>query len=377
MAFLVDPDDGVGTDYLTINALMVAETGNMSGEVVTLKSTAGSADTVTTVLDEDGDSYSFIVDPDHRHNGTYETDKWRMEFTVTSGQSFVVHGNVKFEGFQFKVIAASGSPLIVAANGDWSDSLQEFYECLFVANNTGSATSIEGIFTVENFNSNVVKVKNCAFWDFDFSSGRGTYAAASITMYLHNCTAYNCTIGFRGAVSTNYAMNCCTNDCTDGFNGDFEAASDYNCSDISSDAPGGNSQTGEVAFVDEGARDLHLAVGDTVAQGNGTDLSGNSDLPVTLDVDGDSRHASAPDIGFDEYAPGATIDQEGFRFRNDDDNEADATWKEDQDTVVSSLAKDTNVRLRMLLNATGDPATHQFKLQYRQKGDAATEWRDV
>ena len=59
----------------------------------------------------------------------------------------------------------------------------------------------------------------------------------------------------------------------------------------------------------------------------------------------------------------ATIEQEGFRPRNDDGTEATATWKANQDTNIT-LAADTAFRLRMLLNATGDPASIGAQLEY-------------
>lgn len=71
-----------------------------------------------------------------------------------------------------------------------------------------------------------------------------------------------------------------------------------------------------------------------------------------------------------------SIEQEGFRFRNDDDNEADATWRQNQD-VNDSIVKDTNLRLRVLLNATGDAPTEQFQLEYKETGDDAVEYRKV
>ncbi len=309
MAFLVDPDNGTGTDYLTINALMVAETGNMDTEVVTLRSTAGSADTVVAVLNEGAAVYEFIVHADDRHSGIYDTSKWRHEISITSGNGIEIHGFVKFEFGQFKTIASSGSPNNIRIIGNVSNHLVEIYEAIVVADNTGTATSIEGILTVDNFGTNVNKIRNSVFYDFDMSSGRGIYNQGGHVTYIHNCTAYNCAIGFRQAgAGTGQAINCCTNDCTDGFEGTFSNSSN-NCSDISSDAPGTSPQTGEVAFVDEAAdpRDLHLASGDTIAQGNGVDLSGDSNLAVTLDVDGDARHASTPDIGFDELAVAVAV----------------------------------------------------------------------
>ncbi len=70
---------------------------------------------------------------------------------------------------------------------------------------------------------------------------------------------------------------------------------------------------------------------------------------------------------FGSIPSGPTLEQEGFRFRNDDGSEAAATWRQAQD-VNDTIAKDTNIRLRVLVNATGDPASNQYQLEYRKVG---------
>jgi hypothetical protein len=63
----------------------------------------------------------------------------------------------------------------------------------------------------------------------------------------------------------------------------------------------------------------------------------------------------------------ATLEQEGFRFRNDDGSETTATWKAAQDTNIKIKA-DTNTRLRALVNATGDPSAQNYQLEFRETG---------
>jgi hypothetical protein len=48
-----------------------------------------------------------------------------------------------------------------------------------------------------------------------------------------------------------------------------------------------------------------------------------------------------------------TLEQEGYRFRNDDGSESTATWLADQDTNITRRAG-VNVRLRVITNITGD-----------------------
>ena len=90
-----------------------------------------------------------------------------------------------------------------------------------------------------------------------------------------------------------------------------------------------------------------------------------------------TQNGSSPNVaGIATYkaATGATLEQEGFRWFNDDGDEDASTAAASQDTNITAPAGETR-RIRMLLNATGDPATTQFKLQYRKVGD--TPWNDV
>jgi hypothetical protein len=64
-----------------------------------------------------------------------------------------------------------------------------------------------------------------------------------------------------------------------------------------------------------------------------------------------------------------TIEQEGFRFRNDDGNETTANWAASQDNNATAPAE-VNLRLRMLINATGNPATAQYQLEYKKSTDS-------
>lgn len=73
-------------------------------------------------------------------------------------------------------------------------------------------------------------------------------------------------------------------------------------------------------------------------------------------------------------AAAATLNQEGYRFRNDDGSETTATWAAAQDTPAT-VAAETTIRLRTLIDATNDPTSGAYKLQYREVGD--TDWKDV
>lgn len=62
----------------------------------------------------------------------------------------------------------------------------------------------------------------------------------------------------------------------------------------------------------------------------------------------------------------ATLEQEGFAFGDDDNNEASHTLNT-QDTNISTADATTKL-IRLLANATGDPAAIAYKLKYQKNG---------
>lgn len=68
------------------------------------------------------------------------------------------------------------------------------------------------------------------------------------------------------------------------------------------------------------------------------------------------------------------ITQSRYRWRNDDGSESSATWAAAENAALTAPTL-TPRRLRVQLDATGDPASKRFKLQYRKVGDGT--WRDI
>jgi hypothetical protein len=150
----------------------------------------------------------------------------------------------------------------------------------------------------------MTRISNCIAWDM---RGPGSANAHGFYIYagsgrMHNCTVVDCEQGIAKGWGVIGAANCLAQDCDDGFfaSGSWAAGTKNNASDIASDAPGTDPQTGTATFA--GALDFHLAAGDTLCRGNGADLSSDGNYPITIDIDGDTR--SAWDIGADEYVAG-------------------------------------------------------------------------
>lgn len=89
----------------------------------------------------------------------------------------------------------------------------------------------------------------------------------------------------------------------------------------------------------------------------------------------DNIVVSTTQLGNDPYNS-AILEQEGFRFRNDDGSESAATWKASQDVNIN-LAANTATRLRMLLDSSDDVDSSQYQLEYRYKasGGSYGSWR--
>jgi hypothetical protein len=91
-------------------------------------------------------------------------------------------------------------------------------------------------------------------------------------------------------------------------------------------------------------------------------------LPATISV------PPSADFALKEMAVWAdgvipTVEQEGYRWRADDGDEDAATWLASQDSNITR-ATALNTRLRLLLNATNDPASTAYRLEYKLSTDS-------
>ena len=73
-----------------------------------------------------------------------------------------------------------------------------------------------------------------------------------------------------------------------------------------------------------------------------------------------------------------TLNQHSFRFFNDDGSESAATAKAAINTNINLSANDV-ARIRFLIDATNDPTTRKFQLEYRKKpsGCSFGPWAEV
>jgi len=248
-----------------------------------------------------------------RHNGKWDDAKYRLEISTATYFIVISNPNVLIEGIQGKRTAAvtnngQGGFLIYNAGSGCDIRISNN---ILVGNTSASSygnVAIEIYDDANSYQSGTAKAWNNIIYDFKNSSGgpvaMSVYdAQGNFTLYAYNNTVQNCNYGYTRSSGggTFVAKNNIAQDCTDGFNGTFDASSNYNLSDIASDAPGANSRNSTtVTFVDKANKDFHLASTDTGALNYGTDLSADANLALSDDIDAQTR-SGAWDIGADEY----------------------------------------------------------------------------
>ena len=310
-----------GGDYSSLSAWEAGEQGDLvTADEIRQAECYAMSDTTAVTIDgstTDATRYLRIYTPaSERHDGKWNASKYRMEVTDSSGIQ-LMDEFIYLDGLQVKITISAS-----AVHHKWAISFHHNYSTTSAAkqycSNTisvidtsaGSDNLGFGGFVVHDAVSDGGKtyVWNCVAYGARERGGYGDLWGWGFTcqtngyLYTYNCTAYDCDTGFyvSGTPKEFISKNCLAQGCDDGFGGTFSTGTTYNCSDISSDAPGTNPVTGTVTFVDATNRDLHLASSDTVAKDAGTDLSADSVLSFSDDIDSQARSGTW-DIGADEY----------------------------------------------------------------------------
>lgn len=124
---------------------------------------------------------------------------------------------------------------------------------------------------------------------------------------------------------------------------------------------------GVVVTLDTGGDDL-TATGISTTPVAGTPTIGQTHILTSTGI------STTPVVGTPTLALTQVLNQLHFRWFNDDGVEGSATPAASED-VGLTLSLDTNIRLRIQLDATGDPDPNQYRLEFRKVGDS--EWNVV
>lgn len=100
------------------------------------------------------------------------------------------------------------------------------------------------------------------------------------------------------------------------------------------------------------------------------EAGGSAGSAITMSWDGGTSNFFTIALEVRELDSTA-YEQEGYRFRDDDGSESAATFLASQDTSIVRR-KALKTRVRIIMNATGNPVSNDFKLEYRRKGSGNT-----
>lgn len=331
---IVDPDNGSGTDYTSLSAWEAGEQGDLTGArdeiaVAKCRCTGGTADTTSVMIagwTTDSTRYIKIwTDPSesYRHDGKWNTSKYRItsnDYFATVNNNNEARIDLWLDGLQIENSREYESGAAGAGLLSYKDYIVNITVSNCIIRNTASSPcSGSGVKVYDAATSGTTYFKcynNIVYGFSNSSGGAGIYysvanSGATRHAIVYNNTLYgnfynlslspvwtSDTVYFRSKNNLLYAR---ASGGADFYRTDSAGTWDVE-SDLSSDATSldTNHRNQTVAFVDAANRDLHLSASDTAARGQGTNLSSDSYLPFSTDIDGQSR-GSTWDIGADQY----------------------------------------------------------------------------
>ncbi len=321
---IVDTNADAAPDYTSLAAWEAGEARDLVTydeiAVAKCRCSAGAADAGVVFSSgwvADATRYIKIwTDPaeGYRHNGTYQTgNKYRLEVSGANAIYSAALGSTSVYlyliGLQIKVTSTASWKYGFNIGNVGATSRVYFEQTIIVGVFSGTAADCRAIRTTGTAALISYRISNCLIYDF-VNGTKNHYAIEFYagTVYCYNVTVVNCRTGFYKATVNSVVKlrNCLAQDCNDGFNDTAEVwdDADYCCSDITDDAPGAHAQDGDVTWA--GSGDYHLSSSDTVAKDNGVGLSGDSDYPITVDIDNVTRSGSW-DIGADETVAATVV----------------------------------------------------------------------
>ncbi len=297
LSHTVDPD--LTADYASNSALEAAQQQDLTdggGDeyIAVIISSSGTADTIACSVDGwttgPENDITFIVSQANRHDGKWNTAKPRQY--VEDGRAFNISEDyVNIIGCQ----CANHTPTANARNLiRYEGAGKIVVENCIIKGHDNDAYYVRGI-SIINIAAQLF-VSNCVIYDMGQNVGsKGIHVQdGQQTSYVYDLTIVNC---YTGVENDDTGTIICTNVLVDGsaagqgFEQDvgtlivnYSASSD----DSADDWTGNNNRINQ-NFTFLGAEDFHLDPTDAGAKTFGTDLSGDGNYPISIDVDGNTR----------------------------------------------------------------------------------------
>ena len=324
--YIVDPDNGAGTNYTSLNAGLAAQASDITSStgsnkiiVFECRASSGSADTTFTKIEGYKTSpTNYIMIKNHSSepvDGKWNTSRYRLDCSSTD-TLWVGAANVIIDGIQLRNTSSSQGQIVLAhwALNQYEDVTNPtinwiFRNCIYKVDRTGEYSSefmlcvadwAESTSSLVKFYNNLVIGTNLTFY---FLSD--IYGAGNLVLKAYNNTFINMSnvaSFYVGSGKFQFKNNLISGTTLAYFysmdgNDDNDALNDYNAISVAKYSRDGSHSRGSqtFTFTNSGAGDYSLAPTDTGAKGYGTDLSGDIS-ELAYDILGNPRSGSW-DIG--------------------------------------------------------------------------------
>jgi len=256
----------------------------------------------------------FEVNQSQRHTGFWTDTAYHIDSVNWYGSRLVIsNSNVKIIGLQIGSENHDGDTdeiLVTTATPGQNIAYTgiEIGYCIIRGGVVFLPVVNYGIHIDSTVRGSTVSIYNNMIYNTQTAGIMAEYTTGS-HIYVYNCTLVgpNITPNISKGISANLegdatleVINTIAQGWSTGFGlSEYDGSSDYNISNLTTDAPGSHSkQSTTVTFVNAANNDYHLSPSDTAARGAGTNLSGSETL-FNDDIDGQTR-VNPWDIGADQ-----------------------------------------------------------------------------
>ena len=307
-----------GGDYTSLSAWEAAQQGNLvSLDEIHQADCAGFTDTTAvTINGSTTDSTRYMQVTGDNDTGAWQTSGYYILGSTGTPVISIQDGFTLVEDVQVQMTSNTGSQFGIAG-GTGADS-SKIERCIIYKSGTGGSSNggISANFTGDFFVSNSV-----VWWGGSAGTGSAGITAAKtssgLNMYVHNCTvdsngrlSYNYGISFASSMTLKNSIG--DNGGTGFSTGTFNSNSNYNSTDAGTASGGANDRVSQTfTFTDAANGDYRITSGDGGAKDFGTDLSGDANYPISVDITNTTRTGTW-DIGAYEVISAAGTTYTGW-----------------------------------------------------------------